>query len=72
MARVRVAPFLLVGTMVLVFIGLPLLVDLLTDWYWFDAIGYEVVFRRALGSRVGIGVLGGLQRCDSCSTGYRK
>ncbi len=59
MTRVRVALLILVGTLVIALTGIPLLATLLTDWYWFSALGYDVVFRTALGSRVGIGVLGG-------------
>ena len=59
MSRTRVALVILGGLLVAAFAGLPLLVDLLADWYWFSAAGYEVVFQTALGSRLAIGILGG-------------
>ncbi len=43
-----------------VVLGGPTLVRLITDWYWFDALGYDVVFRTALITRLGLGLGAGL------------
>jgi len=40
--------------------GLPALVDLAADWYWFRALGFQSVFLTALWTKAWLGVLVGL------------
>ncbi len=51
MIRRRLAPFLLVAAGAALFF-LPALIRLLADWWWFQEIGYEVVFTRELTTRL--------------------
>jgi uncharacterized membrane protein (UPF0182 family) len=60
MARVRFMLTLFVGLVVLALITLPLALGLITDWYWFDSLGYEVVFKTSLWTRVAVGAVGTL------------
>ena len=39
---------------------LPAIAGLMTDWYWFTAIGFESVFLKAIGTKLGLGLLVGL------------
>jgi uncharacterized membrane protein (UPF0182 family) len=59
--RRRVIPILLLATIVACFILFPTFVKYLTDWWWFQEIGYQVVFTRTLVTRLLLfAVVGGL------------
>jgi len=49
--RSRLTRILLLAFLLVVFV-LPASYGLITDWWWFREIGYEVVFTRALTTRV--------------------
>lgn len=61
MARPRMLPFVVVASLLAILVLVPALVGLLADWWWFGEIGYQVVFRRELVTRVllffGVGAL---------------
>ncbi|MBI4419449.1 MAG: UPF0182 family protein, partial [Gemmatimonadetes bacterium] len=44
----------------LVVLGLPTLVQLLADWWWFQSVGYQSVFLKVIGSRIALGLVVGL------------
>ena len=48
---IRLTRILLLAFLLVVFI-LPASYGLITDWWWFGEIGYQVVFTRALTTRV--------------------
>jgi uncharacterized protein len=50
--RRRVSPALLFGAFAVVFFFFPTLIGLLTDWWWFQEIGYQIVFTRELTTRL--------------------
>lgn len=54
----RSAAFLLlvVVSIFIVLFSFPWLVHLITDWYWFDALGFETVFLRQFWTKLIIGV----------------
>jgi uncharacterized membrane protein (UPF0182 family) len=49
--RYRLTPILLVAFVLVVFV-LPAFYALITDWWWFREIGYQIVFTRELTTRV--------------------
>ena len=51
-SRRRFSPVLLFGAFALVFFFFPTLIGLLTDWWWFQEIGYQIVFTRELTTRL--------------------
>ncbi len=59
---VRRAVVLIVGlaAVLVALTGLPALVDLMADWYWFEALGYQSVFLAALKAKLGLGVVVGV------------
>jgi uncharacterized membrane protein (UPF0182 family) len=58
--RSRFIP-LLITAVVLFILFLPALGNLLTDWWWFESIGYQIVFTRELTAKLLIfAVVGGL------------
>ena len=58
--RRRLFPLLIVA-FILFFLLVPALGNLLTDWWWYQSIGYQVVFTRELTARLIIfGVAGGV------------
>src|SRR6185312_1725496 len=50
--RRRLALFLGIAALAALGISFPGLVVLLTDWWWFREIGYQIVFTRALTTRL--------------------
>lgn len=60
MTRSRLTYLVVVGALFGALIGIPLLAGLLTDWAWFQSLGYGVVFRTSLGSRIAAGLTGAL------------
>ncbi|HEX7336845.1 MAG TPA: UPF0182 family protein, partial [Gemmatimonadales bacterium] len=58
MLRRRLVFLLLAAAVVAVFF-VPTLIGLLADWWWFQEIGYQIVFTRELGTRVLIFLAGG-------------
>ncbi len=52
--RIVLVVGLLVGILLLV-AGLPALAGLAADWYWFDALGYEAIFLKTLGTKLLLG-----------------
>jgi len=51
-SRHRLALFLAIAALAVLGVGFPGLVALLTDWWWFREIGYEIVFTRSLTTQV--------------------
>jgi uncharacterized protein len=49
--RFRLSPLPVIIALAALFFALPALTALLTDWWWFQEIGYEVVFTRELLTR---------------------
>jgi uncharacterized membrane protein (UPF0182 family) len=47
----RFSVVLILATLAVLFLVLPLAGPLLTDWWWFQEIGYQVVFTRELATR---------------------
>lgn len=41
-------------------ISFPAMVGLLTDWWWFQAVGFDVVFLKTLVWKLGVGAVGGV------------
>jgi len=61
--RYRLTPILLAAFLLTVFI-LPAFYGLITDWWWFREIGYQIVFTRELSTRVLLFLAaGGLTAC---------
>ncbi len=54
--RRSLTPLIIGGAIVLFFIAFPALVRLLTDWYWFQEVGFETVFLRTLGTQWALGL----------------
>src|SRR5688572_2138124 len=52
-ARRRVLPVLLVAAAAAVFL-FPAFIRLVTDWWWFQEIGYQIVFTRELITRLSL------------------
>ena len=53
----------LVGVLVaalVLFTGIPAAIDLVADWYWFSALGFQSVFLTALTTKVGLGLVVGV------------
>ena len=48
----RRRPLLMVATLVALLFAFPALPALLTDWWWFREIGYQIVFTRILATQV--------------------
>lgn len=49
---------LAVGLVLVLLISIPALIGLLTDWYWFRAVGFERVFLTSISTRVLLGTFG--------------
>jgi uncharacterized membrane protein (UPF0182 family) len=60
MHRHKTIRFILLGAILLVALALPALVRLAADWYWFQAVGFQAVFTRMLGTRIALGLGAGL------------
>jgi uncharacterized membrane protein (UPF0182 family) len=60
MARRVLALIILLAVLLLVVSGLPALIRLVADWYWFKAVQFESVFFTALWTKLGVGVVVGL------------
>jgi len=56
MRRRGVLAFVVVAVFLVVFTGLPALVRLAVDWYWFTGIDYQVVFLTELWTKIVLGV----------------
>lgn len=56
MKRTSVVAFALVAVFLVVVTGLPALVHLAADWYWFGEIDYQVVFLTELRTKIFLGV----------------
>ncbi len=54
--RRSATPLLIGGAIVVLFIAFPALVRLITDWYWFQEVGFETVFLRTLGMQWALGL----------------
>ncbi len=54
MPRSRSIAFWLVALVILGLLALPALTRLLAEWWWFQEVGYQVVFRRELLTKVGL------------------
>lgn len=52
MTRRRSLPLLLIAIIAALFLFFPTLCELLTDWWWYREVGYEVVFVRELVTRI--------------------
>ena len=48
----RRRPLLVLATLVALFLAFPTLTALLTDWWWFREIGYQIVYTRTLTTQV--------------------
>lgn len=46
---------IVVVALLILFAGFPALVNLLTDWWWFQAVGYQSVFLTGLGTKLVLG-----------------
>jgi uncharacterized membrane protein (UPF0182 family) len=60
MVRARAALVVLIGVLIASLIGFPVLVGWLTEWYWFQSIGFDTVFLTALWTKIGVGLVGGV------------
>ncbi len=60
MARRAIALIVLLAAVLLVLIGLPALIRLVADWYWFTAVQFESVFFTALWTKLVVGFVVGL------------
>ena len=56
MKQRRVLLFALVAAFLVIVTGLPALMNLAVDWYWFSGIEYQVVFLTELWTKVLLGV----------------
>lgn len=56
MSRGPAVLILLLVAFFLVVTGFPTLVQLVADWYWFQALGFQTVFLTALGTKIIVGV----------------
>src|SRR3989304_2002474 len=45
---------LIIGLILLVVLGAPIAAGLLTDWWWFDSLGFEAVFLTRLGAQAAL------------------
>ncbi len=45
---------LIIGMILLVVLGAPIAAGLLTDWWWFDSLGFEAVFLTRLGAQAAL------------------
>ncbi|UCF40506.1 MAG: UPF0182 family protein [Gemmatimonadota bacterium] len=59
MPRRLVILIALVAVIFLAATGLPALISLVANWYWFDAVGFESVFFTVLWTKLGVGVVVG-------------
>ena len=59
MKQRRVLVFALVAAFLVIVTGLPALLSLAVDWYWFSGIEYQVVFLTELWTKVLLGVIVG-------------
>ena len=61
MLRRFVVVTIIVVALLVLFAGFPALVNLLTDWWWFQSVGYQSVFLTSLGTKLvlgfGVGIL---------------
>jgi len=61
MLRRFVVVTIIVVALLVLFSGFPALVNLLTDWWWFQTVGYQSVFLTSLGTKFvlgfGVGIL---------------
>jgi uncharacterized membrane protein (UPF0182 family) len=60
MVRRAALLIILLAAVFVLLAGLPALVDLAADWYWFSALGFQSVFMTALWTKLWLGVLIGL------------
>ncbi len=51
MARIRLALILGIAALVALVLSVPTLLGLLTDWWWFREIGFQIVFTRQLATQ---------------------
>jgi len=59
MKRSRLTLFSVLVVLALALLSFPTLVRLMTDWYWFDAVQFEVVFLTSLRTKIVLGVVSG-------------
>ena len=45
---------LIISIIALVVLGAPIVAGLLTDWWWFDSLGFEAVFLTRLGAQAAL------------------
>ncbi len=60
MSRSRIAVVLFIVAFATIFLFFPAFASILTDWWWFREVGYEVVFTRQLVTRLILFVVAGL------------
>ena len=48
------------GVVLVALFSVPWFVRVITDWYWFDALGFEVVFLKSLWTKLVLGVVTGV------------
>jgi uncharacterized membrane protein (UPF0182 family) len=60
MKRRVLALIILLAVLLLVVSGLPAVIRLAADWYWFRAVQFESVFLTALWTKLGLGIVVGL------------
>lgn len=56
----RLRPFWIVGIAFLVFTAIPTAVRFLTDWFWFQEVGFETVFTTQLLTKSALFIIAGL------------
>src|SRR5437773_11588634 len=52
----RFTRIVIIGTILLLVVGLPALIGLAVDWYWFQSVGFQSVFLTAIGTRLLLGL----------------
>ncbi|UCG87719.1 MAG: UPF0182 family protein [Gemmatimonadota bacterium] len=60
MKRSAAVLILVAGVLLVALFSFPWLVRVITDWYWFDALGFEVVFLKSLWTKFVLGVVIGV------------
>ena len=60
MKRRSIAIFVLIAVFLLLVTGLPALIRLAVDWYWFNEIEYQSVFLVELWTKLALGVVVGV------------
>ncbi len=60
MKRSALVSIVAAGVVLVAMFSVPWFVRVITDWYWFDALGFEVVFLKSLWTKLVLGVVTGV------------